>query len=282
MQEFQCFIMDNVVKKVPHRHMVFCLPKFLRNTFLRNRESLIDLSRMAWETIKEFMQKTIGQKGVPGASLIIQTHGGLANVNPHIHAVTSDGLFTPSGNFYLMPRYTEGAKRYFQKLFEQKVIDYCLDKGYTKLDNIIRILNQRYTGFSVYIDTVIHFTQYSTDKEKKKLEQILRYVSKPFYSIERTTYIEGAKKVLYKGDYHPGLKRNFEYYSPTDFIAAVTAHIPNRYQQSSRNQQSLNVVIRRPGLYLLKRFRPSATLPIAFAGIEWKLIPFCVLTVDMS
>jgi len=60
---------------------------------------------------------------------------------------------------------------------------------------------------------------------------MLRYISKPFYSMNRIIYNEAGKTVLYKGEYNPVIKQNFQTYSHADFIAAVTAHIPNRYQK---------------------------------------------------
>jgi len=37
--------------------------------------------------------------------------------------------------------------------------------------------------------------------------------------------------VLYRGDFHQGMGRNFQYFSFPDFVAAVTAHIPNARQK---------------------------------------------------
>ena len=63
------------------------------------------------------------------------------------------------------------------------------------------------------------------------MAQMLRYVSKPFFSQEKIVLQEGADKDLYKCNWHHGIKRNFESFSFTDFIAAVTAHVPNHRQK---------------------------------------------------
>jgi len=54
--EFGEWLCMEVVKKVPHRHVVFSIPKILRRYFLYDRSLLSDLSRCAWETLKTFYQ----------------------------------------------------------------------------------------------------------------------------------------------------------------------------------------------------------------------------------
>ena len=84
MFEFEEYIMEEMVKQVPHRHVIFCLPKILRGGFMRNRAYLNELSRIAWMSIKEFMQETLNRQGVPGGIEQIQTHGNMLNIHPHI------------------------------------------------------------------------------------------------------------------------------------------------------------------------------------------------------
>lgn len=225
--------------------MVFCLPKILRPGFIRNRAFLNDLSRLAWSSIKQFMQKTLKSDGVPGSIQVIQTHGNLLNLNPHVHCFTSDGVFNQDGSFTCMPDYSVNGKKYLQVLFEKNVSRFALQNNIVSKENITRILKQEHTGFSAYIDTRINFTKYHPEVgdtrqgEEKKLTQILQYISKSFYSQEKVIYKHGADRVLYMGAYNKGLKRNFEYFSYTDFIASLTAHTegacerrrPNRYQK---------------------------------------------------
>jgi hypothetical protein len=48
----------NVLKKVPHRHFVFSIPKILRIYFLFNRSLLKELSKISWEIIKDYYENT--------------------------------------------------------------------------------------------------------------------------------------------------------------------------------------------------------------------------------
>jgi hypothetical protein len=66
--EFGEFLCTSILKKVPHRHFVFSMPKILRIYFLFNRNLLKELSRISWEVIGdyywidgEFMERNIGR-----------------------------------------------------------------------------------------------------------------------------------------------------------------------------------------------------------------------------
>lgn len=57
----------DVLKKIPHRHFVFSIPKVLRRYFLYDRKLLADLSRCAWESLKVFLQDAVPETDpIPG------------------------------------------------------------------------------------------------------------------------------------------------------------------------------------------------------------------------
>lgn len=53
----------DVLKKAPHRHFIFSLPKILCRYFLYDRKLLVSLSRCAWDSLKVFMQNAVPEKG---------------------------------------------------------------------------------------------------------------------------------------------------------------------------------------------------------------------------
>jgi hypothetical protein len=66
----------DILKKVPHRHFIFSIPKILRRYCLYDRKLLADLSRCAWESLKIFLQETIPEnEPIPGAVIAMQTFG---------------------------------------------------------------------------------------------------------------------------------------------------------------------------------------------------------------
>ena len=150
---FQMRIMDTVAARVPHRHMVFCMPKALRGGFIRNRPALNVLSKLTFESIKEFYQATLKSNGVPGGIVTIQTHGNMLNVHPHTHVIVSDGLFCEDGTFHLMPPIDNRGRACLQRIFEKKVIQFCLKEGMVREETVMMMYQWSYTGFSVYTES---------------------------------------------------------------------------------------------------------------------------------
>jgi hypothetical protein len=54
VMEFGEWLFQEVVKEVPHRHVVLSITKILRRYFLYDRKLLSELSRSGWEALKAF------------------------------------------------------------------------------------------------------------------------------------------------------------------------------------------------------------------------------------
>ena len=82
---FAAFLKDELIENVGHCLWTFTLPKMLRPFFMRDRELLSDLARLAYETIKQLMGEAAGDaKARPGAVCVPQTFGSLLQPNsPH-------------------------------------------------------------------------------------------------------------------------------------------------------------------------------------------------------
>ena len=103
--EFGEWVCGEVLKKVPHRHFVFSIPKILRRYFLYDRSLLSELSRCVRETLRLFFRETVPQRGtVPGTVVAIQTFGDFLGFDPHCHVLCTDGCFYGKGVFRLAPR----------------------------------------------------------------------------------------------------------------------------------------------------------------------------------
>jgi len=93
--EFGEWLCGHVLKAVPHRHLVFSIPKLLRRFFLRDRKLLADLSACAWEALKTFLQAAVPEPGCcPGGIVATQTFRDLPHrYHPHLHVLATDGCF---------------------------------------------------------------------------------------------------------------------------------------------------------------------------------------------
>jgi hypothetical protein len=136
--EFGEWLCQEVIKAVPHRHFIFSIPKILRRYFLYDRKLLSELSRCAWESLKQFFQEaTPEEDAVPGAAVAIQSFGDFLGFNPHLHILGTDGCFYGGGMFRVAPRFET---RHLEEIFRHKVFKMLLSKGIITQD----LVNMRF------------------------------------------------------------------------------------------------------------------------------------------
>ncbi len=124
--EFGEWLCRDVLKKVPHRHFVFSIPKILRIYFLFNRNLLKELSRISWEVIGDYYISTcIKDDGKPAAVAVIQTFGDYLSFNPHMHILAADGCFSEDGLFYVPSINIDTAS--IEKLFVHRIFKMLLN-----------------------------------------------------------------------------------------------------------------------------------------------------------
>ena len=94
-----------ILAPIPHRHWTFLIPRVLRGLFERDRRLLGLRSRTAYASILKTFQASFGLTDVrPGCVIAIQTFAAYgANFNPHCHALVSDGVSSPEGQFLPLP-----------------------------------------------------------------------------------------------------------------------------------------------------------------------------------
>jgi len=114
---------------------------------------------------------------------------------------------------------------------QKNVCKYCAEKGYAKRETLTNLLFRYHTGFSVYAEMKINYTKYASEDDKNKMAHIILYINKPLFSQEKIVFEEDGSNIIYRGEFHKGKKQNFVIFTPEDFIAAVTAHIPNKNQK---------------------------------------------------
>ncbi|MBI4976533.1 MAG: transposase zinc-binding domain-containing protein [Spirochaetes bacterium] len=103
MREAGDFITHTIAMEVPHWHIIFTIPKLMRKNIYWHRTARNDLLRMAWRCTLAFMRGTLKCDGRPGAVIGIETSGEYLDLNPHVHMVVTDGLYTPGGNSITCP-----------------------------------------------------------------------------------------------------------------------------------------------------------------------------------
>jgi len=217
--QFGSCVAEEVLAPVPHRQYVFTIPKMLRIYFRKDRRLLGKLSQCAAEALKTLFHAACKDpKAVPGIIMVIQTYGDLVNFHPHLHALVTDGVFTPSGWFVAFPQIDLYA---LEHLFRLRVLRLLLRERRIDEPVIRKLLGWRHSGFSLHNAVRIG----AADPAGRR--GVAEYILRSPFSLEKMRYQASTGTIIYQSKMHPVLKRNFEVFSAFDWLAALTAHIPN-------------------------------------------------------
>ena len=167
----------DILAPVPHRHWTFSIPRVLRGLFERDRKLLGLLSQTAYAAILKTFQALFDRTDVrPGCAVSLQTFGAYAgNWNPHAHALISDGVFTPEGEFLPLPSLdTAAVMEVFRRLLLKS-----LHQAERLSENFMRnLLSWNHPGFSVFAGPPVEAAQ------PQLLQSQARYITRPALSMD--------------------------------------------------------------------------------------------------
>ena len=215
------FLAQRVLLPVPHRHVVFTVPKALRGLFERDRRLLGILARSAYDATRSIFQRDLDlRKALPGMVSSIQTFGSFANFHPHVHALLTKGLLERGGAFHPLAGVdTEAIEQRFRRL----VLDRLVRAERLSEDFRDRLLSWEHSGFSVHAGEAMEST------ERESLERMARYMSRAPVALGKVFRQEdGRVKLLTPRD--PKTGRDYRVFDPLDWVHAVTTQIPDARQ----------------------------------------------------
>ncbi|MDA0842004.1 MAG: transposase, partial [Planctomycetota bacterium] len=227
-------IAQTICAPAPHRQLVFTIPKRLRIFCRHDRSLLGKLARAAWQTTVEVYRQVLGRRDViPGMVAGIQTFGELSNFHPHIHAIATDGVFTPEGTFQCLPRID---KQLLLDVWQDKVFELFVKAGKIDQETVDQMRCWPHSGFSV--DNSV----YLAPQDIAGLRRLSEYILRCPFSLARVVRLTDDGSVIYRADkdhcrsfpgpasadLRGGPKRNFQVFSALDFLAEVTQHIPDK------------------------------------------------------
>jgi hypothetical protein len=85
-----------------------------------------------------------------------------------------------------------------------------------------------HSGFNVH-----HSRRVQSD-EREDLERLAQYIIRNPFSVEKMQVNQSGDTIIYRSGMNPKIQRNFEVFTPCDFIAAITQHIPDKSFQLVR------------------------------------------------
>ncbi len=95
---------ETLLLDVPHRQVVFTIPKMLRIFFKFKRRLFGDLCRCALRSLAIYGEVLTGSALMPGVIAAIQTFGNRINFHPHLHYLVTEGGVDEEGDFHQIPR----------------------------------------------------------------------------------------------------------------------------------------------------------------------------------
>jgi len=184
-------VLEEVVDEVPHRQLVFTLPKVLRHFFVSAKRRT-RLAQIMHNVTRTFFCKALGfaqSQNVKTAMVcVLQTFGDELNFHPHLHILCAEGLFKED-DFYGCPL---GAKDFFilQNLFRAAILkfltqEHCISPEFAEK---IRAWNHA-SGFSV------NGQVYLPAGDKERIKRLCRYIARPPLSFERIQYHRNTGQV---------------------------------------------------------------------------------------
>ena len=147
LEEWGEWMREELLLDVPHRQVVFTIPRMLRIFFKYNRRLLGELCRCGLRSLTRYFQVTTGSELMPGVIAAIQTFGARINAHPHLHFLVTEGGVDKAGEFHKVPRIDDTR---LAELFAREVLASLVHKGLLTPEWAERILSWRHTGFNVH------------------------------------------------------------------------------------------------------------------------------------
>jgi hypothetical protein len=153
--------------------------------------------------------------------MALESAGSEINFHPHIHTICTDGVIMSDGSFSALGNWDAES---LTALFEHCVYKFLKAKGLLSDTLIAQLRGYQTSGFSVWVGPEI-----AADDTEARLF-LSQYLTKcpvmlSRMSIERK---DGSDVVRYTSD------KGSKEFSPLDFMAALSAHIPNKFEQTIR------------------------------------------------
>lgn len=215
-------IQTELLLPVAHRFWTFSIPKRLRYYFMRNRKLLGLIVTAATNTLaKSLADGKLRANFRPGIVALIQTHSDSLDWNSHLHLIVTDGavdysdasapVFKPC-KFWDFAAMTE--------LFRFELIEMMFRKGVLTPEVAANLASWKHSGFHV------HASLPFLPSERELLRTRLAYAFRPAVTLNRMK-LDGKTVAV-------TTRRQTMYLTPVEFLAKLTLHVPDRYQNVRR------------------------------------------------
>jgi hypothetical protein len=142
----------------------------------------------------------------------------------------ADGLFLRDERFLVLP---DNGMDAVEELFRARLITFLSKQGLLPPERARMLKEWKHSGFNV------HRSRRIQPDEREDLERVARYIIRNPFSTEKMEFkppnaVNKDGTVIYRSGMNPKIHRNFQIFTPCDFIAAITQHIPDKSFQLVR------------------------------------------------
>jgi hypothetical protein len=220
LEEWGEWMRETLLLDVPHRQVVFVIPKMLRIFFKYNRRLLGELCRCALRSLSRYFEIVARSELMPGVIAAIQTFGDRINFHPHLHLLVTEGGVDKAGHFHKIARIDDSR---LAEIFAREVLAALVSRELLSPEWAERLLSWRHSGFNVHSRV--------RAKTRKEAEGVGKYMIRPLLCLERLSFEEREGKVIYRYGKGAEDEEKMDY---LEFIARVTSHIPDKGQVTLR------------------------------------------------
>jgi len=214
-----------ILAPVPHRHWTFSIPRVLRGLVERDRKLLGLLSQTAYAAILKTFQALFERTDVrPGCVVSLQTFGYAGNWNPHAHALVSDGVFSPQGEFLPLPALDAAA---VMEVFRRMLLQRLHQAERLSESFMHNLLSGVHPGFSLIAGPPVEAGALTS------LESQASYVTRPALAMDALKKLQDGRLAL-ETPPDPRTGATVVALDPLEWIHRITAHIPDAGRHGQR------------------------------------------------
>ena len=213
---------QEMIFNVPHRHMVFTIPKELRTIFFSDRKKLNELSKQVAGVFNFYFQKRSKKRDLQvGVITVIHTFGRDMKFNPHVHALVTEGALDNKKEWVS----TEFIPYEYLRKSWQKVLMDSLKKWFPNNQGVLTLISELYQRYP-------HGFYVNAEKKMKNAKgaakYIGRYLARPAIAEYRITNYDGRIVEFWYEDHQTGKKITVKS-SVYQFLIKLLQHIPPKH-----------------------------------------------------
>lgn len=213
---------QEMIFNVPHRHMVFTIPKEIRKVFFEDRKKLNELSKEVAEVFQFYFKRKSKKRDLKvGVITVIHTFGRDMKFNPHVHALVTEGALD-NKNEWIPTEYIP--YEYLRRSWQKVVMD-LMKKWFPKNQKVLNLISELYQRYpkGFYVNAEKRMRD-----AKGAAKYIGRYLARPAIAEYRITNYDGKHVEFWYEDHQTG-KRIDVRLPVYKFLIKLLQHIPPKH-----------------------------------------------------